>query len=104
MTRRRKPRDCASALFGDDPSLELVEMRVHEFRHAGVVFHVEQGEPGVGGIQIAYDVARSRKDTAGRSAGRNQHRLGGRVVDHRFTCQPVGEVRDWDATVSRSSR
>ncbi len=55
------------SLLGDHPRLELVEMSVHEFCHAGIVFHVEQGEPGVCVAQIAYDVARSFQGTPRRT-------------------------------------
>ena len=69
-------------------------MGVHELCHAGIVFHVEQGEPGVGLVQIAYDVARSLQGTARRTSLRNQEGLRGGVGDHRFTRQPVGEICD----------
>ena len=64
------------------PRLELVEMSVHDFRHAGIVFHHEQGEPGVRVVQIAYDVARSLQGTSRRTPLRNQQGLRRRIGDH----------------------
>ena len=69
-------------------------MSVHELCHAGIVFDVEQGEPGLRATQSPYDVARLLQRTSRWSSGWNQEGLRGGVVDHRFTRQPVGEIRD----------
>ena len=57
-------------------------MSVHDFCHAGILFHHEQGEPGVCVVQIAYDVARSFQGAPGRAPLRNQKRLRRCVGDH----------------------
>src|SRR5690349_17172101 len=83
-----------AALLGDQPRLELVEIGVHELRHAGIGFHVEQGEPGVCVVQIAYHVARSLQGSPGRTPLRDQKGLCRGVGDHRSARQAVGEIRD----------
>ena len=73
---------CPFALLGDHPRLELVEMSVHDLCHAGIVFDVEQGEPGVCVAQIAYDVARPFQGTPRRAPLRNQKGLRRGIGDH----------------------
>jgi len=70
------------ALLSGHPRLELVEMSVHDFRHAGIFFHHEQGEPGIRVVQIAYDIARSLQGTSRRTPLRNQQGLRRRIGDH----------------------